>query len=189
MPYYGLPKFLLEKLRRVQNFSARGNTGSYKYDHTTPVLKSLHWLPIEQRIRYKNAVLAFKCVYGSAPDYLQILAELYPPRRTLRSSSDKLTLSIPKVEHVMVMGLSDTIVQWSGTPYDIRSCEYLDSFNAKLKTFFFLRHIISQIVFYLLQWIMYCLLNALTRYIEIYLSHINLHGIEYLVETSYIVFS
>ena len=49
---YGLPKFLIKKLQRVQNFSARLITGSYKYDHITPVLKSLHWLPVEQRIRY-----------------------------------------------------------------------------------------------------------------------------------------
>ena len=37
---YGLPKFLIEKLQRVQNFSARLITGSYKHDHITPVLKS-----------------------------------------------------------------------------------------------------------------------------------------------------
>ena len=59
------------KLQRVQNFSARLITGSYKYDHLTPVLKSLHLFPVEQRIRYKIAVLGFKCVYGSAPGYLQ----------------------------------------------------------------------------------------------------------------------
>ena len=48
---YGLPKFLIEKLQRVQNFTARLIIGSYKYDHITPVLKSLHWLPVDQRIR------------------------------------------------------------------------------------------------------------------------------------------
>ena len=68
---YGLPKFLIEKLQRVQNFSAQLFYGSYKYDHITPVLKSLHWLPVEQRIWYKIAVLGFKCVFGSAPSYLQ----------------------------------------------------------------------------------------------------------------------
>ena len=85
---YGLPKFLTEKLQRVQNFSARLITGPFKYDHITPVLKSLHWLPVEQRIRHKIAVLGFKCVYGSAPGYLQNLVELYTPRRTLGISSD-----------------------------------------------------------------------------------------------------
>ena len=136
---YGLPKFLIEKLQRVQNFSARLITGSYKYDHITPVLKSLHWLPVEQRIRYKIAVLGFKCVNGSAPGYLQNLVELYTPRRTLRSSSDKLTLSIPKVR--TLYGERSfryhCAVEWNTLPYDIRSCESLDSFKAKLKTYLF----------------------------------------------------
>ena len=112
---YGLPKFLIEKLQRVQNFSAQLFSGSYKYDHITPVLKSLHWLPVEQRIWYKIAVLGFKCVYGSAPSYLQNLVELYTPRRTLRRSNDKLSR---KWEHFMVRGLLD-IVQWSGTHYNM----------------------------------------------------------------------
>ena len=166
----------------MPNFSARLITGSYKYDHITSVLKSLHWLPVEQRIRYKIAVLGFKCVYGSAPGYLQNLVELYTPRRTLISSSDKLTMSIPKVR--TLYGERSfryhCAVEWNTLPFDIRSCESLDSFKAKLKTFF-LRHNISQIVFYLLQWIMHCLLNVLTRYTEIYLSHINLHRFNYLV--------
>ena len=180
---YGLPKFLIEKLQHVQNFSAQLFSGSYKYDHITPVLKSLHWLPVEQRIWYKIAVLGFKCVYGSAPSYLQNLVELYTPRQTLRRSNDKLTLSILKVR--TLYGERSfryhCAVEWNTLQYDIRSCESLDSFKAKLKTFFFLQPIISQIVFYLLQWIMYCLLNVLTRYTEIYLSHINLHRFNYLV--------
>ena len=118
-------------------FLARLITGFYKHDHITPVLKSLHWLPVEQRIRYKIAVLGFKCVNGSAPGYLQNLVELYTPRRTLRSSSDKLTLSIPKVRTLYGERSLDTIVQWSGTHYEIRSCESLDSFKAKLKTYLF----------------------------------------------------
>ena len=123
----------------MQNFSARLITGPYKYDHITPVLKSLHWLPVEQRIWYKITVLGFKCINESAPVYLQNLVELYTPRRTLRSSSDKLILSIP-----IVRTLYDErsfryhcAVEWNTLPYDIHSCESLDSFKAKLKTYLF----------------------------------------------------
>ena len=123
----------------MQNFSAWLFTGSYKYDHITPVLKSLRLIPAEQRIRYKIAVLGFKCVYGSAPDYLHNLVELHTPRRTLRSSSDKLTLSIPKVR--TLYGERSfryhCAVEWNTLPYDIRSCESLDSFKALLKTYLF----------------------------------------------------
>ena len=88
---------------------------------------------------YKIAVLGFKCVYGSAPGYLQNLVELYTPRRTLRSSSDKLTLSIPKVR--TLYGERSfryhCAVEWNTLPHDIRSCESLDSFKAELKTYLF----------------------------------------------------
>ena len=123
----------------MQNLSARLITGSYKYYHITPVLKSLLWLPVEQRIRYKIAVLGFKCVYGSAPGYLQNLVELYTPRRTLSSSSDKLTLSIPKVRTLYGERYFKyhCAVEWNTLPHDIRSYESLDSFKAKLKTYLF----------------------------------------------------
>ncbi len=50
---YGLPKFLIDRLQNVQNCAARLVTGSKKYDHITPLMKQLHWLPISQRIIYK----------------------------------------------------------------------------------------------------------------------------------------
>ena len=135
----GLPQFLIEKLQRMQNFSARLITGSYKYDHIAPVLKSLYCFPFEQWIRYKIAVLGFKCVYGSAPGYLQNLVEMYTPRRTLGISSDKLTLSIPKVRKLYGdrSFRYHCAVQWNTLQHDIRSCESLDSFKVKLKTYLF----------------------------------------------------
>ncbi len=41
----GCPAFSINKLI-VQNAAARVLTRSRKYDHITPVLQSLHWLPI-----------------------------------------------------------------------------------------------------------------------------------------------
>ena len=35
-----------ERLQGIQNAAARLVTGSRKYDHIAPVLRSLHWLPI-----------------------------------------------------------------------------------------------------------------------------------------------
>ena len=154
---YGLPKFLIEKLQRVQNFSAQLFSGSYKYDHITPVLKSLHWLPVEQRIWYKIAVLGFKCVYGSAPSYLQNLVELYTPRRTLRRSNDKLTLSIPKVRtfYGERSFRYHCAVEWNTLQYDIRSCESLDSFKANLKPYlFFFSVLLVKLSF------IFCILNV-----------------------------
>ena len=51
--YLGLPQLLLSRLQLVQNSAARLLTGSSKRDHITPILASLHWLPIQHRIHLK----------------------------------------------------------------------------------------------------------------------------------------
>ena len=42
---YGVPKTLLNRLQTLQNTAARIITKTTRYDHITPVLKELHWLP------------------------------------------------------------------------------------------------------------------------------------------------
>ena len=49
---YNLPQTKLAKIQRFQNAAARIVTLTRKYTHVTPILKSLHWLPIEQRIKF-----------------------------------------------------------------------------------------------------------------------------------------
>jgi hypothetical protein len=50
---YGLPNTELIKLERVQNAAARLVTSTRKYDHITPILRELHWLPVKFRIHFK----------------------------------------------------------------------------------------------------------------------------------------
>jgi len=54
----------------VQNSAARLVTGLRRKGHITPILKSLHWFQIRQRVTYKLATLVHKCVNGRAPEYL-----------------------------------------------------------------------------------------------------------------------
>ena len=58
------------KLQSVQNFAARIVSGARKYDHITPVLKELNWLPVSSMLLLRDAILVFKCVKGLAPSYL-----------------------------------------------------------------------------------------------------------------------
>ena len=60
----------IAKLQTVQNFATRIVTGTRKYDHITTVLQQLKWLPVSYTLRYKDAVMAFKCLKGLAPPYL-----------------------------------------------------------------------------------------------------------------------
>ncbi len=43
----GCPASSINKLQIVQHAAARVLTRSRKYDHITPILQSLHWLPIK----------------------------------------------------------------------------------------------------------------------------------------------
>ena len=87
---YGVPDKLLDKLQLVQNVAARVVVKASRYDHITPILKTVHWLPIRYRTDYKLMLLPFKALHHIAPCYLTNLLQPYHPTRTLRSSSDSL---------------------------------------------------------------------------------------------------
>ena len=50
---HGLPQHLISRLQSIQNTAARVVTRTRKFDHITPVLKQLHWLPVRYRIVFK----------------------------------------------------------------------------------------------------------------------------------------
>ena len=66
----GLPKKKLNLLQRIQNMAARIVTNRRKSDHITPILRSLHWLPVNARINFKILIVTFKILHGNAPEYL-----------------------------------------------------------------------------------------------------------------------
>jgi len=39
-------------------------------EHTTPLLRELHWLRVQERVQFRLYVLAYHCVHGTAPAYL-----------------------------------------------------------------------------------------------------------------------
>uniref|UniRef100_A0A673ZSF1 Reverse transcriptase domain-containing protein n=1 Tax=Salmo trutta TaxID=8032 RepID=A0A673ZSF1_SALTR len=86
----GLPACAIKPLQLIQNAAVRLVFNLPKFSHVTPLLRSLHWLPVEARIRYKTMVLAYGAVRGTAPPYLQALIRPYTQTRALRSSTSGL---------------------------------------------------------------------------------------------------
>ncbi|KAL3048655.1 hypothetical protein OYC64_007248 [Pagothenia borchgrevinki] len=86
----GIPNKRIQKLQNIQNSAARILMRVRKYDHITPILKSLHWLPVELRLEFKVSVLTHQCVHGTAPPYLKALLTPNTTLRTTRSSNSKL---------------------------------------------------------------------------------------------------
>ena len=84
----GLQQSRIDRLQHVQNSAACLLTATSRYDHVTPVLRSLHWLPVSARIDFK-ILLVFKVLNGLGPLYLSELLEPYIPNRNLRSAKKK----------------------------------------------------------------------------------------------------
>ncbi|KAK3564285.1 hypothetical protein QTP86_012010 [Hemibagrus guttatus] len=83
----GLPLNAIRPLQMIQNAAARLVFNLPKFSHTTPLLRSLHWLPVAARIRFKTLMLAYKAKNGPAPSYLKALVTPRTAPRLLRSTT------------------------------------------------------------------------------------------------------
>ncbi len=135
----GCPASSINKLQIVQNAAARVLTRSRKYDHITPILQSLHWLPIKFRISYKILLLAYKALNDLAPAYLTNLLSRYNPTRSLRSQNSGL-LVVPRIAKSTKGGRTFSYLApklWNSLPDNVRGSDTLSLFKSRLKTHLF----------------------------------------------------
>ena len=136
---YGAPKGVVQKLQRLQNAAARTICGIRKFDPCRDVLKSLHWLPVAQRIDYKIALLTFKCLHNSAPQYLADLLHPYVPNRLLRSRGVNL-LKTPRCNTKTLGPRAFTFAGphiWNSLPEACRAADNIVTFKTLLKSHYF----------------------------------------------------
>ena len=91
---YGIPKHQLDRLRRVLNAAARLTCYVPRFNHITPTLMELHWLPVKLRIHFKVALLVFKSLHGLAPPYLSELTQVKSKGNYALQSQDKMLLNV-----------------------------------------------------------------------------------------------
>ena len=65
----GYPQTVIKPLQQVPNSAAKLLLKFHRAEHAKPLLKQLHWLPTEQRIKYKMACLCYQIISGTAPQY------------------------------------------------------------------------------------------------------------------------
>jgi len=72
-------------------------------DHITPLMRQLHWLPVQRRVEFKIACLVHQTLASLAPTYLTTDIHLISEygRRLLRSSTDK-TLTVPRTQNRLI---------------------------------------------------------------------------------------
>ena len=136
---FGLPQYEIDRLQRIQNAAARVVALAKKFDHITPVLKELHWLPITQRINFKILLLTFKALHNMAPTYITDLLKVSNNPRALRSNS-KFLLVAPKTKYVKYGDCSFSYAApllWNNLPDSCRMAPTCEIFKNRIKTFLF----------------------------------------------------
>ena len=139
---YGLPASYIIRLQQFQNAAVRliSNT-CMRFDHISPVMKDLHWLPVKYRIMFKLVVYTFKALHGSAPTYIHQLIRLKPQSNyNLRSNTKHLLLDLPNKTKKTTGDraiFAAALTLWNALPDELRALGCLKTFMAPLKTHYF----------------------------------------------------
>ncbi len=129
----------INKLQIVQNDAARILTRSRKYEHITPILQSLYWLPIKFRMSYKILLLSYKALNDLAHAYLTNLLSRYNPTCSLRLQNSGL-LMVPRIAKSTKGGITFSYLApklWKSLPDNFRGSDTLSLFKSRLKTHLF----------------------------------------------------
>ena len=134
---HGTSKQNVNKLQRIQNMLARTVVQARKYDHVSPILVELHWLPIAARIHYKMALTTYKVLTTQQPHYLYDLLQLHRPARQLRSCQhNQLDLNRTRTVFAQRAFRNAAPSVWNSLPYYITdNLESLTVFKTALKTY------------------------------------------------------
>jgi len=122
-------------LQTVQNFACRIVSGRRKYDHVSPALKELRWLPVEEHLCYRDAVISFKCLARCAPGYLST----YFIRRcdvTNRRTRSSQMLNIPRFRTASGQRtfFYRAVALWNSLSNDLKLCESVNVFKRRLRS-------------------------------------------------------
>ena len=137
---YGIPQVTIQRIQRIQNCAARLVTRTRKYEHITPVLHLLHWLPVRQRTLFKVLVFTYCALNATAPNYLLQLINHRNITRTLRSGSSTELLFVPKSRTMMYGDRCFEVaspILWNNLPVSLRTAKCLTQFRSQLKTHLF----------------------------------------------------
>ena len=136
---YAISVYDINRLQRFQNSAARIVTNTRKYDHITPILKKLHWLPVGQSIYLKISLTVFISINEMVSEYLCELVFIRKSSRKLRSSSQiLLQVPVPRLKSYGDCAFSVAAPNlWNKLPANIRNSSSLGNFKSLLKTHLF----------------------------------------------------
>ena len=127
MVYGQLPRYLINRLQRVQNTTAGYVYG--RYAKTLDVI-NLNWLPIEEDIEMNTVKLAQKSLKDKLwPDYLKLA--LIERKRNLRSSNLG-----PMIKQGDDYTFQQQATVYNNMPKDFKEINDFKAFSRKIKGFY-----------------------------------------------------
>jgi len=98
---YGAATSSTQKLQRVQNSLPRVVLQQPRMSRVRTLLKSLHWLPVSQRIKFNVSVVTYKIRSISHPAYLHsLLSNRISESTAILRSASRPMLHVPRTRTV-----------------------------------------------------------------------------------------
>jgi len=125
----------LQKLQLVQNNAARIVLQAPRRSDVNSLLQTLHWLPVEQRINYKLAVLTLKTQQRHLRS-IWASASRYALQRTQHSIVVRPTAVRAISTDIIARRSFSTAatLTWNSLPPAVLNCDSLSIFKSRLKT-------------------------------------------------------
>ena len=137
--YANSPSSMLQPMQVIINAAARIVSGRSKFHSVKDYVRdNLHWLPIQQRIKFKLCILVFKALHGMAPPYISDmcvkleLTKNYPRLRSVNNCD----IFVPRYKNNYASRAFHIAgpLAYNSLPSDIKTCNVFTSFRQKLKT-------------------------------------------------------
>ncbi|CAB3998563.1 Hypothetical predicted protein [Paramuricea clavata] len=124
----------IKKLQLVQNFACRIITNIGKFDHISPGLRELNWLPVKEQLLLREAIMMYKCVNELAPHYL---SDLFTKRSDIHQrdtrSHDSLQIPLYKTSAGQRSFHYRGVTLWNDLDIKHKKLDSLKTFKNELK--------------------------------------------------------
>jgi len=138
----GIPSQLQDRLQSVLNADTRFVFSARRSEHITPLLRELNWLRVPKQVTFRLSVLAYRCLYGTAPAYLDesLLRTSNVNSRRCLHSADSAMLVVQSTRRSTLGDRAFPVASarvWNSLPSSVRNAPSLTTFCHELKTVLF----------------------------------------------------
>ena len=120
----------ISKLQAVQNFACRIITNTRKFDHITPALRQISWLPVKEQLLLRDSIMTYKCLNSLVP---QCLSEKCSIHSRLTRNQDTLQIPLYRTATGQRSFHYRAVNLWNGLDENIKEARSLRHFKKLLK--------------------------------------------------------